>query len=85
MICPFCEAHKPHLADESQVRCGLCARAVEGALPWAAGACLLGALDEHECEASHTEMHSCPVGNFSAPTCGSEGAAFEADAPTPAP
>ncbi len=39
MICPFCEAHKPRLADESQVRCGLCARAVEGALPWAAGAC----------------------------------------------
>src|SRR5215211_5672639 len=39
MICPFCEAHKPCLADESQVRCGLCARAVEGALPWAAGAC----------------------------------------------
>ncbi len=38
MICPFCEAHKPCLADESQVCCGLCARALEAAVPWAAGA-----------------------------------------------
>jgi hypothetical protein len=39
MICPFCEAYNPCLANESQVDCNLCARAVEGAVPWAAGAC----------------------------------------------
>jgi hypothetical protein len=56
IICPFCEAHKPCLAGESQVCCDLCARVVEGAVLWAAGACPAWRPGQHECESSHTEM-----------------------------